>query len=312
MACTRQGDRNPSGPLDSPSSDSGSLVASHLIHKTVTSSGTLLGMIRAKGEPRWEHFLLIVLGAVFMLVFLGFLALYNPPYEKMHFGSGYSIEYPRSWIVEEVKGANAKIIRQQDGHAFVVVSNIIEPRLGSGSGRMAVTKEIRDEFPNGKGYGVEVFGLAREDTTASANGYIAMGTLQRSTARYNFTELGLLEATSSLIKIRGQVLTEFAGELGPIVDEILLSLEREGSAYAISAIVTAENAKERVKNHPGVASYQSLLAESGGMLRLEVDDGGDDWLVRVFAPRDGNPELEMSAGRWSVNKSTGAITRKVL
>ena len=256
--------------------------------------------------------MLIMLGAVFMLVFLGFLALFNPRYEKMYFGSGYSIEYPRSWIVEKVKGANAKIIRQQDGHAFVVVSDVLEPRLGSGSGRMAVTKEIRDDFTGDRGYGVEVFSWASTDTMASANGYIAMGTLQRSTARYNFTELGLLEATSSLIKIRGQVLTEFAGELGPIVDEILLSLERDGSASAISAIVTADDAKERVKNLPGVASYQSVLEERGGMLRLEVEDGGDDWLVRVFAPRDGNPDLEMSAGRWSVNKSTGAITRKVL
>ena len=253
---------------------------------------------------------LIVTGGILGLIALSLALMVSQPGTEILTVSSLRLEYPRSWILERGIQGSTYIIREQSGRARVIITSTVEPRLLEDSGRIAITNEIERELTHNPLYDISGFKWIMPNRGAEINGYVAVGELQRR-ARYDFTEVGIVDG-EMLTTFRGEVLSEARNELGPVVDEILLSLRGQPrTSRPAASILLPEEAIEKVKQLPDIASYEAELQHAGKTIRFKVEDGADVWIVSAYA-RLGSVASEVKVGRWKVHKATGAVSTAVL
>ena len=262
-------------------------------------------MARVRPSPRWFNTSIIaavIVAAGFLLA--TFFFSIDGKAELSH--NGFRVVYPSVWIHEPSRNGGPDTVRDEENHARVIMYTTSDPRLRTASGRAAVTKEIERDFMLDPAYSIDVFGWTHPDRGSAANAYVAVGTMQDVTDRYHITEIGVFD-TTRLVKVRGEVLSEYAGELDSVISDVLLSLKTEGeNALPGLPTISEEDAQERVLRLPGVESYLDTTGKTKSSLQFSVKDGGDVWLIEA------HQEGGASAGRWKVQKTTGAVSRRVL
>ena len=254
----------------------------------------------------WKRVLKIG-GIVTSLLLL--IILLNQAHREKLVVSGFSMEYPRAWILEEDKSGTFASVREQKGHARVSITAITEPRLANLESRIAVVNEIERDFTLDPTHTLGFFKWLTQDRAAAINGYTALGTLPHSGVPYHFTEMGFL-AGMKVVKIRTEVQSEFLKDLEPMILTMLLTLEGPSNVLeSLMPAVSSDAAIERVRNLPYVAGYESMLQQRSRALRFQVEEREDVWIVRAYAPVELLPGGESITGRWSVDKITGVVSQ---
>src|SRR6185295_7948895 len=127
-------------------------------------------MTRGKGKPRWKSAALIAGGLVVAIVAI-FVMYHRSSTEMLLSSTGFSIQYPRSWVLDTSK-ADHTVVREEQSHATVAVDVVQDERLSDASGRTALSREIERDFMRDGAYNTDVFGWAVPDRGAATNGYI--------------------------------------------------------------------------------------------------------------------------------------------
>ncbi len=250
------------------------------------------------------------------------LSMVPLPSERLFIShSGYTLRYPADWIVGDIRrdsSYESELIREPNGRATIAISSHREPRLQERGGRAAVAKEIELGFTRSKNYRADFFGWITPEVGAEYNGYVATGLFDNGAGKSVFREIGILDPAGSKVTFRTEVLAAFAGELGPTVDAVLLSVRSGGSKHIIergesAPRMSAEEAKALVERLPDFALYRDSALERGAGYTLEAEDAGSLWNVRLYVGGSNNGViLPILLERWKVDKATGAISKVVL
>lgn len=259
----------------------------------------------------------IIIGAcaVLLAALFALAALIPPPAERVFTTlSGYTLTYPGNWIVVSTgrdSSFEAESIREPKGRATVSIAVHQEPRLTTRGGRVAVGSEIEAGFRRSGEYQLDFFEWLNPDIGAPDNGYVATGSFTYDSIVYDFKEVGLLESTGSKTVFRSEIISAFSPQLGPQVDNILLSIESRRPERSLFKPLTAEEAIERVRGLPSIVLFSADGLHEGKDFNFEVEDDEDAWSVRMFVSGEQRSQ-KMLVQRWKVDKATGFISKTVL
>lgn len=283
----------------------------------IANFGILIRTLQGKNPRLIGAIVLCVLVIAAVAVALSYVPL---PSERLFVShAGYTLRYPADWIVGEVRRDSfyeSELIREPNGRATIAISSHSEPRLQQRTGRAAVAKEIELAFTRDNNYQIDFFGWISSEIGAEYNGYVTSGLFNNETGRYAFREIGVLDPTGTTVTFRTEVLTPYAAELGPAVDEALLRIRRSGSQRIVERVqnaprMSADKAKALVERLPDFALYRDSALERGAGYTLEAEDAGSLWNVRLYVEEGERAAVRFPLERWRVDKATGAVSKAI-
>ncbi|MFA6397756.1 MAG: hypothetical protein WDK96_02835 [Candidatus Paceibacterota bacterium] len=235
--------------------------------------------------------------------------LLKTDYETTKFQSkyGFTMDYPKSWIVDtSEKMGPIEFISEPSGKAYVSIQTANDPRLKVFSSRAVALIEAEKAFTENKQYNIEKFKWVYEDENNKLNSYAVNGSFKdKDGVEWFFNEIAVFIPDGTEYFYNSTVLAPFADEYVPILNKIILSYWPEKNQAELSRV--------KIESLPEVKEYEKILAESGKLATIEVEDGGDVWNVHVFEiiKEAGDSSHTASFGWYSVDKKTGAIVKDI-
>ena len=230
-------------------------------------------------------------------------------YETAVFQSkyGFSMDYPKSWIVDiSEKAGPFESIREPNGKAYIVIQTANDPRLKVFSSRAVTMLEAENALKKDKQYTINSFEWKYADAESDVNSYMATGSFNdKNGDKWLFKEIGVFIPDGTEFFFQSNALALVATEYGPMLDKIIFSYWPIKNQVELSRV--------KVQSLPEVKEYEKMLAESGKKATIEVEDGGDAWNVHIFEivkEKDGSSH-NATFGWYGVNKRTGVIEKSI-
>ncbi len=228
---------------------------------------------------------------------------------EFHSKNGYIITYPKNWIASDSQeDVPAEVIREPSDKAFFSMQTHMDTRINNPGEMPQLHKDIERSFEDNPDYLVERLEWENTDETIAENSYFAAGSYVKDGKTWRFKELGIFSKSGTILTLRGMVLRDFAGEFGPVLDDIIFSV-RSGDKKA--DVLNEAQVLLKVRALPEVAEYEAILGSAGKEASFEAQDEGDGWLVQVFeiVKNDDGSAHTATFGWYRINKKTGEIVK---